>query len=482
MDLELTVDVARLAAAAGAQLTRGDVCLLKFVLSSALYPNIALPAIGNMHRRDADMRFHLPNGKDASLHPSSGLAARSRELDSTCGVVYVEALETRALFLCNNIPVPALHALLLSAARVDTSLDGSRMVVDRWLLLRIQGDDGPRVLLSVARARRALTRLMGEKLRSALQQRRRRPDSEEGDGTVGGEAAAGMAFYDTDAVQGAAPDFLHELPAWVSRVSGAWLEPQADGAGGEVAEQLAAAFLWPVRYTVERLTGTAAAAQYNSRSGNKGVDTEGVKGEQEGTGAVKTEVESQESLGGGHAVTPWLHVGALRGVESGLAAHATLPALRRHWNCPGCSARLIATAEDIASHVESCPSAMKLEPGVLENSYGGHQVAASSAPVVKLEQDKLLLEDFKPAPEEKLVLSRARDPALVLPHGGTSSSQRLSRQRGNASFDNAVRGGGEESRRTEVRKEYYCHWCSTSLVLSATEFLKHKQLHQRDGD
>ena len=45
----------------------------------------------------------------------------------------------------------------------------------------------------------------------------------------------------------------------------------------------------------------------------------------------------------------------------------------------------------LQSHVESCPSAMKLEPGVLENSYGGHQVAASSAPVVKLEQDKLLL-------------------------------------------------------------------------------------------
>jgi hypothetical protein len=92
-------------------------------------------------------------------------------------------------------------------------------------------------------------------------------------------------------------------------------------------------------------------------------------------------------------------------------------------------------------------------------------------------------EDFKPAPNEKLVLSRARDPALVLPlHGGTSSSQRLSRQRGSASFDNAARGGGEESRRTEVRKQYYCHWCSTRLVLSATEFLKHKQLHQRDGD
>ena len=77
------------------------------------------------------MRFHLPNGKDASLHPSSGLAARARELDSTRGVVYVEALETRALFLCNNTPVPALPALLLSAARMDTSLDGSRMVVDR---------------------------------------------------------------------------------------------------------------------------------------------------------------------------------------------------------------------------------------------------------------------------------------------------------------------------------------------------------------
>jgi hypothetical protein len=60
MDLELTVDVAGLAAAAGAELTRGDVCLLKFVLSSALYPNIALPAIGNMHRRYSQNDSRLP--------------------------------------------------------------------------------------------------------------------------------------------------------------------------------------------------------------------------------------------------------------------------------------------------------------------------------------------------------------------------------------------------------------------------------------
>jgi hypothetical protein len=57
-----------------------------------------------------------------------------------------------------------------------------------------------------------------------------------------------------------------------------WTTAQADGAGDEVAEQLAAAFMWRVRCTVERLTGTAAAAQYSRRSGNKGVDTEGTTG------------------------------------------------------------------------------------------------------------------------------------------------------------------------------------------------------------
>eukprot|EP00873_Tetraselmis_striata_P028313 jgi/Tetstr1/448577/TSEL_035826.t1 len=453
LDLELTVDVASLAAAATAEFTRGDICLLKFVMASALYPNLAVPAIGNMHRRETDMRFHLATGKDGALHPSSGLAGRARELDAACVVAFVEALETRALFLCNNTPMPALPALLLSASQVDTTLDASRMVVDRWLLLRVQGGDGPKVLLSVAKARRALSLLMSDKLRAA-----HRRAGESGSGLSAAERPDEGAC-----VQGEAADYMEGLPSWIGLVAEAWGAPQGGGGAAAVAEQLAAAFMWPVCYTVERLAGSAAAAQY--------VQVELEEGAEPGPATGKEAVKA-EGLPGGHRVAPWLYAGALRGVESELAAHAALPALRRHWSCPGCGDRLIANADDIAAHVKACEQASQLEPGVLERSYGGQQVATGGAAKA---EERRLLEDWKP--EEKLALSRARDPAP--PQRGSSG------WRGGAAPGPSGTGGvprGEAPPPREVRREYYCHWCCTSLMLSAPEFLKHKQMHQRAGD
>mmetsp|Transcript_44527 Transcript_44527/g.112655 ORF Transcript_44527/g.112655 Transcript_44527/m.112655 type:complete len:199 (+) Transcript_44527:93-689(+) len=184
------------------------------------------------------------------------------------------------------------------------------------------------------------------------------------------------------------------------------------------------------------------------------------------------EAVKAEGLPGGHRVAPWLYAGALRGVESELAAHAALPALRRHWSCPGCGDRLIANADDIAAHVKACEQASQLEPGVLERSYGGQQVATGGAAKA---EERRLLEDWKP--EEKLALSRARDPAL--PQRGSSG------WRGGAApgpSGTAGLPGGEAPPPREVRREYYCHWCCTSLMLSAPEFLKHKQMHQRAGD
>lgn len=50
-DLELTVDVSAMADAAACDFTAGDVALLKFVISAALHPNLAVAAMGNAHRR-----------------------------------------------------------------------------------------------------------------------------------------------------------------------------------------------------------------------------------------------------------------------------------------------------------------------------------------------------------------------------------------------------------------------------------------------
>jgi hypothetical protein len=43
----------------------------------------------------------------------------------------------------------------------------------------------------------------------------------------------------------------------------------------------------------------------------------------------------------GLRLAAWLQWGALRSYDNGLAEHALQPALRRHWACPGCAAKVI---------------------------------------------------------------------------------------------------------------------------------------------
>ena len=70
--------------------------------------------------------------------------------------------------------------------------------------------------------------------------------------------------------------------------------------------------------------------------------------------------------GEGTAVRSWLHVGALRGEASPLAALAATPHLRAHWSCPTCGIRLIAHAAEIEQHAGSC--GRPAETAVLEAS------------------------------------------------------------------------------------------------------------------
>eukprot|EP00951_Prasinocladus_malaysianus_P049817 scaffold673866_cov61-Prasinocladus_malaysianus.AAC.1 len=48
-----------MASAAAAGFTRGDVSLLKFVITAGLYPNLAVAAVGNMHRRFGPYPRHM---------------------------------------------------------------------------------------------------------------------------------------------------------------------------------------------------------------------------------------------------------------------------------------------------------------------------------------------------------------------------------------------------------------------------------------
>ena len=71
----LTVDTQVSAAATSRALTKAQVAVVKFVLSSGQYPRLAAPDRGNLYRNSSEQVFHTMTGQQVLLHPSSCLQA-----------------------------------------------------------------------------------------------------------------------------------------------------------------------------------------------------------------------------------------------------------------------------------------------------------------------------------------------------------------------------------------------------------------------
>jgi hypothetical protein len=111
------------------------------------------------------------------LHPTSSLSGQANALPPSDILFYVTLLETNKPYLTNVLVCPALQALLLSAQlstlcnlqfrlscsfqspntdtdpltppAVDVSTDCSRLIVDNWLEIRLQGGPAAERLLEI---------------------------------------------------------------------------------------------------------------------------------------------------------------------------------------------------------------------------------------------------------------------------------------------------------------------------------------------
>ena len=158
LDLAVHVDLhAARRAARGGSLGRGETSLMKAVLVQALYPRVAAPDPNNSSReRESDWRFHARGVRDAVLHPTSTLNAPDHAPAPTEVILFGEMLETHRVFLCNCARAPA-HALLLSATNVECDADAERILIDRWLMLRVRtAGGGESLLVAASRLRLAL--------------------------------------------------------------------------------------------------------------------------------------------------------------------------------------------------------------------------------------------------------------------------------------------------------------------------------------
>ncbi|CAL1528445.1 unnamed protein product [Lymnaea stagnalis] len=137
--------------------TLRDINLMKIILCSGLYPQVAIPDDCNTYKRDTEQAFHTKNKPFILLHPTSifashpdlltpkdssgrrpapselkGLQSSKHELLS-----YVSLLETNNKpYLVNTMRVPALQTVTLFSNSIDTNADCTRLICDGWLELK----------------------------------------------------------------------------------------------------------------------------------------------------------------------------------------------------------------------------------------------------------------------------------------------------------------------------------------------------------
>ncbi|XP_078482646.1 putative ATP-dependent RNA helicase DHX34 isoform X1 [Ciona intestinalis] len=134
--------------------TLKDVILLKVILCSGLYPQLAFPDNCNSYTADSDQVFHTKNKLFVVLHPNSYFANHpdilepvGKDDDITEGkssqrgllshkhqlLSYVSLLETTKPYLVNTMRVPTLQTLLLFSQSLDTDGGCKKIIVDEWI-------------------------------------------------------------------------------------------------------------------------------------------------------------------------------------------------------------------------------------------------------------------------------------------------------------------------------------------------------------
>ena len=171
------------------RMTLRDITLLKVILCSGLYPQVAIADEHNSFKRDSDQVFHTRSKGFVLLHPTSvfcnypdslqlkesqvkqpkgshhGPSNRGQLSSSHQLIAFTSLVETTKPYLVGAMRVPALPALLLFAQSVDTNADCSRLVCDGWLEVIFESaEDAQSILSAAVKLRTAWQQLLNDKL------------------------------------------------------------------------------------------------------------------------------------------------------------------------------------------------------------------------------------------------------------------------------------------------------------------------------
>jgi len=171
------------------KMTLRDMTLLKVILCSGLYPQVAIADEHNSFKRDSDQVFHTRSKGFVLLHPTSvfcnnpdslqlkesqviepkgsirGPSNRGQLSNGHQLVAFTSLVETTKPYLVGAMRVPALPAMLLFSQAIDTNAECSRLVCDGWLEVTFQSaDDAQSILSAAVKLRTAWQQLLNDKL------------------------------------------------------------------------------------------------------------------------------------------------------------------------------------------------------------------------------------------------------------------------------------------------------------------------------
>lgn len=170
----------------GASASNYDLVMLKLILVSGLYPQLAISDDFNRIKGMNEQFFHTKSKPYVSIHPMSHFAQNYQELNlHECDIIpktgiyqskqplsakhqlvcYLSILETTKPYLMNSMRMPAAQTLLLFAQEIDTNLTFSRIVCDSWLCLDFPfPESGQTLVARAANLRRQWNKLVAQKL------------------------------------------------------------------------------------------------------------------------------------------------------------------------------------------------------------------------------------------------------------------------------------------------------------------------------
>ncbi|KAI9273017.1 P-loop containing nucleoside triphosphate hydrolase protein [Phascolomyces articulosus] len=137
------------------ELSNRDINLIKLIICSALYPQLAIGDEHNPYRKSNEIVFHTPVKKFLSIHPTSVIAAHPDWVQGLGDNIrkddlyveqamqhqllcYLQLLETNKPYLLGITRVPGIHTLLLFSKTIDTNADCSVLVFDAYYMAKFK--------------------------------------------------------------------------------------------------------------------------------------------------------------------------------------------------------------------------------------------------------------------------------------------------------------------------------------------------------